>query len=138
MLADIANVNWLSVLVAAAAYFVLGAVWFTPLLGRVWDVATGHARAKGEPFTPIYYVAPLVTAVCVAVATAVVRAAVGVASVGDAVVLGLVVGVGYSAAVSLTNAVTPGIPRPLLFAAVTGGYHVVGAVTVAVILQLWA
>ncbi len=45
--------------------------------------------------------------------------------------LGLLVGGGYAASVSLTNAVTPNTPRPLLLSAVTASYHVVGTVAVS-------
>ena len=53
---------------------------------------------------------------------------------GESLLLGLVVGVGYSAAVTFTNAVTPTTPHPLAFATITGSYHVVSAVIAAVII----
>ncbi len=55
----------------------------------------------------------------------------------DALVLALVVGVGYATAVSAVNAVTPTTPRPILLGAVTGSYHLVGVLIAAAILVLW-
>ena len=38
---DFSNVNWLAVIAAAGAYFVLGAIWFGPVFGKAWVKATG-------------------------------------------------------------------------------------------------
>ena len=35
-------VNWWAAALGAVAYFVLGALWFSPLFGRVWDRAGTH------------------------------------------------------------------------------------------------
>lgn len=134
MLDVLGDVNWLAVLLAALAYYLLGALWFTPLFGRAWDRAVGFTRPRGHRFGPLYYVAPLLGCAAATVATAILLAALDAEQLGDGVALGLLVGVGYAAAVSLTNAVTPTTPRPLLLAAVAGGYHVVGLVLVAVLL----
>jgi hypothetical protein len=39
------DINWLAVVVAAVATFMLGGVWYGPLFGRVWRAAEG----QGEP-----------------------------------------------------------------------------------------
>jgi hypothetical protein len=36
------DINWLAVVVAAVATFVLGGVWYGPLFGRVWRAAEGR------------------------------------------------------------------------------------------------
>jgi hypothetical protein len=36
--------KFLPIFVAGLAYFVLGGLWFTPLLGRQWDKAVGFGR----------------------------------------------------------------------------------------------
>ena len=134
MLDALTSVNWLAVMLATLAYFVLGALWFTPLFGRAWDRSLGIERKRGVRYPAIYYVVPLVSSLLVSVATAVLVDATGVESWVDAAVLGLVVGIGYSAAVTFTNAVTPTTPHPLAFAAITASYHVAGAVIAAVII----
>ena len=36
-----AHINWLSVIVAALAYFFLGYLWFMALFGKIWSKALG-------------------------------------------------------------------------------------------------
>lgn len=133
MLDSINDVNWLAVAVAALAYYLLGALWFTPLFGSQWDRAVDFDRKGSHRFPARYYVTPLVSCLAVATATAVIVEAMDVATPGDAAELGAVVGIGYAAAVSFSNAVAPNVPRPFLLGAITGGYHVVGVVLVAVL-----
>ena len=136
---DVLNeVNWFAFLIGTIVYFVLGALWFTPLFGKQYDKATGVDRSKNQKWPMMYYVGPFVGALLSSGATALLVAALGVANVGDAVILGLIVGIGYSGAVSLTNAIAPNMPKPLLFAAITGSYHLVGVTLVAVICILMA
>ncbi|WP_026481751.1 DUF1761 domain-containing protein [Agromyces subbeticus] len=134
MITALSTINWLAVGLATIASFVLGALWFTPLFGRQWDRSLGIERRKGDRYPLLYYVVPLVSSLLMAIATAVLVDAIGIDGLADAALLGLVVGVGYSAAVTVTNAVTPVTPHPLMFALITGSYHVVGAVASAIII----
>jgi len=131
------QINWLAVAAATLAYYLLGALWFTPLLGASWDRAVGFERPKGHRFPPIYYVVPLVSSLLVSSATAILVAALDLVDLTDALILALVVGLGYAAAVSVNNVLTPTTPRPVLLGAVTGSYHVVGILVVTTILVLW-
>lgn len=132
---DIASeLNWLAIILATLAYFILGAIWFTPLFGKAYDRALDSKRAKGQKWPAIYYAGPFVSALVTTVATAVLLYAMRVGQMSDALILGLVVGVGYAMSISFNNAINPRTPRPLLYGAVTGGYHVVGIVVVAAII----
>ncbi len=43
------DLNWLAVIVAAIAYFVLGAIWYAPpVLGNAWMRAGGVEMPEGE------------------------------------------------------------------------------------------
>jgi Protein of unknown function (DUF1761) len=42
------EVNLLAVLVAAAATFALGGVWYGPLFGRVWQTAEGQSESMAK------------------------------------------------------------------------------------------
>ncbi|MFB6612364.1 DUF1761 domain-containing protein [Agromyces sp. NPDC056379] len=133
MLDSFLLVNWAAVAVATALCYVLGALWFTPFFGRAWDRALGTTRVRGERFPPVYYLVPLAS--CLLGATAIGALVVAVEADGwvDAVVLGLLVGVGLSAAVSFTDALTPVMPHPLRYGAVTGSYHVLCSVVAALV-----
>ena len=130
---SVGGLPWFGIALATLAYYLLGAVWFTPLFGRAWDAALGHTRESNSRFAPRYYVVPLISCLVVTTATAMLAYALDLDRISDALVLGSIVGLGYAASVTLTNAVTPTTPRPWLFAIVTGGYHLVGCLIVATI-----
>lgn len=122
-----------STLAAGAAYFVLGGLWFTPLFGKQWDRAIGFQRpVRWRPGLP-YYLVPWAGCLAVAMAVGHLLELVAARSLGEALTLGLVVGAGISLAITSVNALAPNMPRPVLYAAVTGSYHVLGAVLCAAI-----
>ncbi len=59
--------------------------------------------------------------------TAVLVAATATRTVLGALLVGLLVGAGVGLPVSVTNAFSPGIARPLLYGVVTGGFHLTSA-----------
>ena len=130
------GVSWVAVAAAAVVYYLLGALWFTPLFGRAWDRSIGYARAAGQGFSVAYYVVPLASGVLVTLAAAVLMALVEPESLVDAVVVGLVLGLGVALPISVNNALTPHTPHPFRHGLITGGYHVVGLVVVAVVLWM--
>jgi hypothetical protein len=72
------------------------------------------------------------------VATAMLAVATGTDTVGEAIVLGLVVGIGLAAAVAFVGGVfDPHKPQPLVWFAIFSGYQVVGLLIVATIVALW-
>lgn len=132
MLDAFAHLNWLAIVLAAVAYYILGAAWFTPLFGEHWDRSIGHDRSQAATFSTGYYVVPLVSAVFVASAIGLILTALA-ARLGEALIVGLVIGAGV-AVVSINNALTPHTPRPYVLGVVTGGYHLVGIVVVSAII----
>jgi hypothetical protein len=130
----IGDLNWLAIILGTLAYFFLGAIWFTPLFGKAYDEALDSKRTKGQKWPPIYYTGPFVSSLIVTTATSVLMYALNVAQMSDALLLGLIVGVGYAMSISFNNSINPKIPKPLLYGAVTGSYHLVGIVIVAAII----
>lgn len=126
-----------STLAAGLAYFALGGLWFTPFFGKQWDEAVGFLRpARWRP--PLhYYLVPLAGCMAVALALGHLMGRTAVSSLPEALGLGLVVGAGFSFAITSVNALAPNMPRPALYAAVTGGYHVLGAVLCAAVHFGW-
>lgn len=57
---DLAQVSWLGVIVGAAIYFVLGALWYSPpLFARPWQAAIGWDPARTPPqMNPMTYILP--------------------------------------------------------------------------------
>ena len=139
----LSDINWWAVLLAACGYYVLGALWFTPLFGRAWDRSIGYDRAAGTGrFPPAYYVVPLIGAAIGTLVVAVFTALIDPVLIAPGALVGsAAVGLGIGVAIAgatLTNALTPHTPKPYLFAAITAGYHVVGCTLVGVILGAFA
>ena len=125
-----------SILIAGVAYFVLGGLWFTPLFGKQWDNAVGFERPiRWRPST-IYYIGPLAGCLVVSFAMSILFNIAQPESFQKAVALGLACGVGFGAVITSVNAISPSMPRPGLYALVTGSYHAVGLVLVSAI-QYW-
>ena len=125
-----------SILIAGVAYFVLGGLWFTPLFGKQWDNAVGFERPiRWRPST-IYYIGPLAGCLVVSFAMSILFNIAQPESFQKAVALGLACGVGFGAVIASVNAISPNMPRPGLYALVTGSYHAVGLVLVSAI-QYW-
>lgn len=133
MFDSVVGINWLAVVAGTLSYYLLGAIWFSPLFGRAWDTSIGFQRPKGYRFPPIYYVAPLISCFVATNATAVLVYALDIEQLSDAMLLAVIVGIGYAASISFNNAVTPNTPRPLMLGAVTGTYHLLGIMIVTAI-----
>lgn len=130
-----ADVTWWAVALAAVGYYALGAAWFTPLFGRFWDLSLGHDRTHDRGgFPASFYLVPLITAVAITTIIALLSAAQDSGG-AETLLIGTAVGLAVAFA-TLTNALTPNTPRPYLFAAVTGGYHLTASAAVGAFLGL--
>lgn len=131
-------INWLAVAVASIAYFALGGLWFSPLMfGKSWDRAIGFDRPVQWRPGIIFYAGPLIGCWVASFATAMLLHFAQPQSFMHAIGLGLVVGLGYGGTVTGVNAISPTLPRPGLFAAITGSYHAIGLIGVTLILYVW-
>ncbi len=129
------DINLLHVLAAGAAYFLLGAPWFSQrLFGKTWERSIGFERPAGWKETKIYYIGPFIGSMIAAAALAILQSQLRIFSLGNAAALGFLCGAGFSASITLTNAITPKTPKPLLFTAVVGTYHVLGMSLASVII----
>lgn len=133
MFSTLNEVNWLIILLATVIYFVLGAIWFTPLFGKAYDAGTGVKRLPKQKWPAIYYYAPFLSSLVVAIAIGIVMNVLNVQNLADAIMTGLLFGLSL-AAISFSNGVTPNMPRPVTFGLVVGGYHLASAVVVSIII----
>jgi hypothetical protein len=135
----LADLNWLAVAVAALAYFAFGGLWFsTVVFGRQWQQALDWKPAEGERVGIKYYIGPLITCLVTTLATAMLAKATDTDTFGEAIVLGLVLGVGVAGAVLfVTGYFDPKKPRPMTWFGITAGYHLIGILIAAVVLGLW-
>ncbi len=127
-------INWLSVLAAFIAYFLLGPLWYLFLAPKQYRVSLGRKPDEPQSSDPLYIVGPAVCTLIITLTSAVFVYALNLASYGDAIQFVLLVGIGYLVANTVNVAINPNIPRPFLYGLITGGYHLVGMVLVNMIL----
>ena len=135
------DVKWLAVILAALAYFVIGAIWYAPpVLGKAWMTAGGmEMPADGQRPGPAIYVVPLIGSVLSAIALAMIAVASSTDTIGEGIVLGLVVGVGFAISISLVTATfESNKPNAMAWGAINAGYHLVGNVVAAIIIAAMA
>ena len=137
---DLGQLNWLAVVVGAVVYFALGALWYSNMLfAKAWQRSIGWDESRTPPAqSAMTYVVPFIAYLVMAVAVGMLAGATGTDTLGEGIVLGLVVGVGLSLAHSLVDATfDPNKPEPWTWVAITGTYHTLGLVIVAVIVAVW-
>jgi hypothetical protein len=134
-LGDFADLNWLAVLVGAVAYWLVGALWYSPVLfGKRWQAITGiTAENAGSPVAT--YLGSLVVMFLQVTALAFIAQAIGLTEIVDALELGVGIGVGFCALQLLLNQLYEKRSRELL--AINAGYAVVGLTLASVIVTLW-
>ncbi len=127
------ELNWLAVVVAALAYFVLGAIWYSnALFGKQYRAAIGVAPdASGQP-VPTALFTNLVGWFVTAIALGLISNSIGADSFGDGLALGLVVWAGFIATNRIVAAAYEGPNRALMM--VNGPYNLLGFLIMGVIL----
>ncbi|HWP00620.1 MAG TPA: DUF1761 domain-containing protein, partial [Methylococcus sp.] len=129
---DLGSVNWLAVIIGTVVYFALGALWFAPMtpIGRAWVKASAYeSPTSGTRSTNLFYVFPLVSCFVMVTALALLAAATGVESIGEGIVLGLVVGIGFALPLFITTAAFEfKKPQPFTWGVIDASYHVIGLV----------
>jgi hypothetical protein len=133
-----ADINWLAVLVAAIAYFSLGAIWFSkPVFGGKWvalhQINMDDPEAKKGVGVIMFGSFILMLLATVGLAILVVRFQ--FYEVISGIKLGLFTGVCFaSTAISVTFLY---IKKPLAIHFIDNLYHVVGQIIAAIILCVW-
>ena len=133
-----ADVNYLAVGLAAVLSFVLGMLWYSPLLfAKAWMAGQGYTEADLErmqrgmgPTYALSFVCWFVMATILAVVAS---------HFGEGVVptlhVGLHLWLGFSATVGLTN--NRFSDKPLSLWAIDGGYQIASIGVMSVVLGLW-
>jgi hypothetical protein len=123
-----ADVNWLAVLVAAVAHFVLGGVWYSPMLfakpfmrgmGKSEEELRSGAKPSAFQFGGAFLGGLLKSA-----SLALILAWIGDPGVAESIAVGALLGVGIHGAADVTNALFEGRHRNLVLIGI--GYDTVG------------
>jgi len=128
------QINWLGVVAATFATAILGAVWFTALFGKYYTIALGREGQPPFKMTPIFMAGPFVCGLVTVLASAVLMRALGIDNFGDALVFGIIVGLGLLTTTTVNTGINPNMPRPLLYGLISGAYFFVTGVVISLIL----
>ena len=94
MINQLANFNWMAVLLAFIPYFLLGALWFTLIFSKPYKISLGRDN-ETLPNKPIFIVGPALCSLAITIATAILIYALNIQSLGEAFEFALIVGIGY-------------------------------------------
>jgi hypothetical protein len=102
------QVNWLAVLVAGVAAFLLGGVWYTALFGKQRVQLLGYSEAKLKEMQakcppPVFFGTMFVCYLVVALVVALVAHGAQVTSATGGMLLGFLLWLGPAAAIGLTG-----------------------------------
>ena len=128
------NLNWLAVILAGLAYFVLGAIWYSNLLfGRQYRAALGVTEGGGAPQAgPL--IVNLVGWLVAALAMGLIATTIGVDGFAEGALLGIVAWLGFVFTHQIVNDVYQGSNMAL--AKINGPYNLLGFVIMGVILAM--
>lgn len=130
------DINWLAVLAAFVASAVIAGVYFPVLIAKPYIVALGRENA-GEPESSLVRnLGPVVCILVTTITSAVLITALDITAVGDAVVFGLLVGIGYLTAMTFQIALNPNFPRPLYYGVLNAPFFIITSVLTSVIIVL--
>jgi len=134
MISQLSHVNWISIALAFAVYFILGALWFTIFFKKQYAISLGKENLLPQKPAPIFIIGPAVCSLIITITCAILIYALGINSYGQAIEFALIVGIGYLVANTVNIAINPNIPNPIHYSIISGAYHLVGVLLVSGIL----
>jgi hypothetical protein len=137
MLTVLSDINWLAVIAVTIVFAVLGGLYFTAVVATPYKVALGNENRELPKPGTLFIVGPLIASLLVVVTSAILLRALEIDTLGDGIVFGLVISIGYLVAQTLTIAINPNLPRPLLYTLINAPYFIVCTVVASIILTLW-
>lgn len=104
---NLTTINWLAVIVAAFATFMIGGAWYTALFGKAWVHAHGYDDARVKELQAkrppaVFFSLMIVAYFFLSLALAIIIQSAGIHTAMNGALLGLMIWV-IIAAVSLTN-----------------------------------
>ena len=130
------HLNYWAILVSAAAYFFLGAIWYG-IFGKSWVALRGKTmeEVKQQATAMPYLVAAVTSLACAAMMSVVLRAAGWDTSIGHALVIAVLLWVGFALCTAAKHYAFSMLPPKLL--AIDYGYDLIGFLIMAAILASW-
>lgn len=134
MIHFISSIHWLGVITAFFAYFFLGALWFTLLFKKQYAYSLGKVPDDLNNSAPIFFIGPALCSLVITFTSALLIAALGIDSYGEAIEFALIIGLGYLFSNTLNIAINPNIPKPIEYGLISGTFHLTGIIIVSFII----
>lgn len=134
MIRELINLNWIAVLVAFFAYFILGALWYTMLFKKQYAASLGKTNQLPDKPAPIFVIGPAICSLTITIATSILIYALAISSYVEAIEFALIIGIGYLVANTINIAINPNMPNPIYYGIISGAYHLVGITAVCIII----
>lgn len=124
-MSQLANLNWMGVLIAFIVYFLLGALWFSLFFSKQYKISLGREN-ETLPNKPIFIIGPALCTLFVTITTALLMRILNIVSFNATLEFSLLIGIGYLFANTLNIAINPNMPRPIFYSIISGSYHLLG------------
>jgi hypothetical protein len=132
----LSEINYLAALVAAIAFFAIGALWYSPVLfSKPWQRSIGLDPQAAQAPNPMLFVVTAIAYFIQAVTLGAIARSTGATELADGLVLGLFIGIGVVATQLWVNTSYEGRPAALLW--INAGNGLVGFVVMAIIMTVW-
>jgi hypothetical protein len=137
MTMQIGHVNFLAILVSAAAYWIIGALWYSPVLfAKPWTKHIGKTREQMmEGFSKLSFLWSFVWSFVAAYGIARILVWANGATVVDGFLVGLLAGVCFIVAPLTVNNLFD--RRPLALLVINAAYHSVALMIAGIIIGAW-
>ena len=130
------QLNWIAVAIATVASIVVAGVYFGVVVAKPYLRVLGRdVDDRPEP-TAVAAVGPLVCVFVTVLTSAVLVAALDLDTAGDALVFGLVVGIGYLVTMAFQIAINPNVPHPIRYGLLNAPFFVTTSVLSSLLLVL--
>ena len=132
----LSSLNWLSIIIATLFYFVLGALWYSPVLfGNIWMKLRNLDPETMERPNPIIYLYSFILQLIGVISLALFITALGVDGAGNGSLIGFGAGAGFVFSLAGATGIFTGVPVKLHF--LDNGYHAVGLALAGLVLGWW-
>jgi hypothetical protein len=129
-------VNWLAIAVSVIANFVIGGIWYSPLLFvKPWLKMSGVDKQVFDAGLPKALLGDLFSAIAIALVLNQVMRWSGVIGLGSGLLVSVFIWVGFVVSVLITQVTYE--RRPFAFFAISAGYRFVTLMAMGVILSVW-
>lgn len=129
------QLNLPAVFVSAVAYFLIGALWYSPLLFAKQWISALDLKPEDIQSSPVVYLSTFIGILIIVFILAVMVILINTNTLLGGMFVGAIAGVGFVLTTTAINNLYAG--RSLSLTLVTSGYHIAGFIVSGIILAKW-